>query len=224
MKNKIKIAKYIVLTILIAITFFIAFSCILNVCFNLCYIETQVRGHSMLPTINSGVSDANMKGDTIYINKYASVGLNDIVVADVSWHSDYIIKRVVATPGDRLQIKDFTTYYGVYVNSTLLYTRDRINAENGLIKTEIVGYYEKYLEFINNPNNADYTQTLNGEKYIVMPKGEYFLMGDNWGHTLDSIEHGPVKAENLIGKVDAILPKTHINFLTPTWFMLKLIF
>ena len=177
----------------------------------------------MLPTINASLTNSQQKGDTIYINKYSDFGLNDIVVADVGWHTDYIIKRITATPGDRLQIKDHTTHYGVYVNDKLLYER-RLDISDVDAKAKIVSYYTKYEAFINNPLNSDYVYAINSEKYIVMPEGEYFLMGDNWGFTTDSMEHGPVKANLIVGKVDAILPQSHINFFTPTWFMLKLIF
>jgi len=177
----------------------------------------------MLPTINSTLENSNQKGDTIYINKFASFGTNDIVVADVDWHTDYIIKRVVAAPGDRLRIVDQGAYFGVYVNDKLLYTRERKGVDTADIKTETIAYYAKYLDFINKPENSKYIYTINSKKYIVMPKGEYFLMGDNWGYTTDSMEHGPVKEHKIVGKVDAIMPQSHINFFTPTWFMLKLV-
>ena len=57
-----------------------------------------------------------------------------------------------------------------------------------------------------------------------MPEGEYFVLGDNWEGTIDSLNFGPIKESNVVGKVEAILPQSHINFFTPTWFMLKLIF
>lgn len=224
MKKGITIAKNATLALLIAMFSFFIFLSILNISFKLCYIETQVRGFSMLPTINSTVSDSYQKGDTIYINKYAEFARNDIVVAGVDWHSDYIIKRIVAAPGDRLRILDHETYYGVYVNDKLFYTREKKGIDTADIKTESVAYFAKYVSFINNPLYSKYIYTINAEKYIIMPEGEYFLMGDNWGYTTDSMEYGPIKESNVVGKVESILPQSHINFFTPTWFMLKLIF
>lgn len=178
----------------------------------------------MYPTINASINNSQQKGDTIYINKYSGFGTNDIVVADPDWHSDYIIKRIVASPGDRLLILDHGTYYGLYVNDKLLYTRNRQGLNTADIKTETIGYYAKYLEFFTKEENKDYICNINGTMYILMPEGKYFLMGDNWGFTIDSLEHGPLDESQIVGKVDAILPQTHINFFTPTWFMLKLMF
>ncbi len=224
MKKGLTIAKNIVLALLIAITCFVAFIGVLNICFKICYIDSQVRGYSMLPTINSSLNSPNQKGDTIYINKYATANLNDIVVADVDWHNDYIIKRIVAAPGDRLRIEDHTTYYGLYVNDKLLYTREQKGLNTEDVKTETIGYYNKYLAFLSNPKFEKYVQYINFKPYIVMPEGEYFIMGDNWGHTADSLEHGPISTKNIVGKVDLIEESSKVNFLTPTLFMLQLIF
>lgn len=230
MKKGISIAKNSVLALLIAMFSFFAFLGILNICFKLCYIDTQVRGFSMLPTINSTVNDSQQKGDTIYINKYADFTRNDIIVADVTLTPDIpenitnIVKRIVASPGDRIQIKDHGTYYGVYTNENLLYTRKKTGINTADIKTGTIAYFDKYLKFLDNTEYQKYVYTINGEKYIVMPEGEYFVLGDNWEGTIDSLNFGPIKESNVVGKVEAILPQSHINFFTPTWFMLKLIF
>ena len=178
----------------------------------------------MQPTININVSDANAEGDTIYINKYARITNNDIAVAKVSWHEHYIIKRVVGTPGDKVEIRDLETVYGVYVNDSLLYAKEKYGENSAFIKTGSVGYFASYQDLLKNANFQNNVETDGTTSYIVLHENEYFLMGDNWGHTTDSVTKGVVKSSELVGKVDLIVDVTNNRPFTATWFFLKKIF
>lgn len=206
---------------LIVLSLFFSFIAVMNFSFKLNYTTTQVRGYSMLPTINSNVDDPNLDGDTIYINSQADIDNNNIVVAKVDWYKSYIIKRVVACPGDRLQIKNRITHYDLMVNDQLLYTRYLDGTEND---NAIKEYYNKYKEFLINADFSNNVKTIDGEKYIVMNDNEYFLLGDNWGHTSDCLEHGPINKENIVGRVDMIVDVEDKNIFTQTWFMIKTLF
>ena len=65
-----------------------------------------------------------------------------------------------------------------------------------------LSYYKKYLSFLSN---SKYVETENGESFIRLDKDEYFLMGDNWGNTLDSLSEGPVSRKEIEGKVNLIV-------------------
>ncbi len=225
MKSKgLKIFKNILSTILIVGVFFFTFIGLVYVSFNALYIKTYVKGFSMRPTINMNIKDQSAKGDTIYINQYAPITNNDIVVAKPEWHPDHIIKRVVGTPGDKIEIKELDNCYGVFVNDSLLYTKEIYTDEGAIGFSGSVAYYENYKNFLNNPEFQKYIINDNGNKYIQLGKNDYFLMGDNWGHTTDSIEKGPLKANQIVGRVDLIVDVTDDNKLTPIYFMLKKIF
>lgn len=178
----------------------------------------------MQPTINQNVANSNIKGDSIYINQYSPFTNNDIVVAKVYWFSDYIIKRIVGTPGDKIEIKDLGDNYGVFVNDTLLYEKEKYGDINSIPKTGSIGYFENYKNFLVHPEFQKWVVHENGNSYIQLGENEYFLMGDNWGHTTDCIENGPVKKNEIIGKVDLIVDINNNNPFTSTWFFLKLLF
>jgi len=178
----------------------------------------------MLPTINSSVDDPQASGDTILINKKKLGSRNDIVVAKVDWYDNFIIKRLVGTPGDKIQIKDQGDHYDLVVNNVTLYSKVKEGTKTDFVSTGTVGYYGDYLLFLENPEFAQYVETDGNETYIKLDKDEYFLMGDNWGHTFDCIANGPIKSKQIIGKVDLIIEVGENNPLKISWFFMKKLF
>lgn len=178
----------------------------------------------MQPTINMNVTDSNASGDRIFINPHNLGDVNDIVVAKVSWYENYIIKRMVGTPGDKIEIKESDTYFTLYVNDEPLYSKEKTGENTPFSKTGSIGYFANYNSFLTNPEFADYVESDGISTYIRLGDDDYFLMGDNWGHTYDSIAQGPVKASEIIGKVDLIIDVTNNNPFTPFNFFMKKIF
>lgn len=191
-----------ILTVLITV---LSFFTIINLTFSLLYIKTNVKGYSMLPTINSNVESANINGDTIYINKYVEPNVNDIVVAKPHWYENHIIKRLVGKPGDTIEIKDLNTEYGLFVNDELLYTKDKYD-NNLNFNIGLNQYFELYNNFLESEKfKKNVITNDDGKKLIKLNNNEYFLMGDNWGHTLDSLSRGPISKEEFVGKVDLLI-------------------
>ena len=85
---------------------------------------------------------------------------------------DYI-KRIIGEPGDRVMLK--TGSY--FVNGT------RLN--------------EPYLTPNTYSSGGNY---LREEYEVTIPNGQYFVSGDNRGHSSDSREFGPIAKEDFIGK------------------------
>ena len=222
--NGLRIVKNSIATILVVLIFFFSFISLINYSFNSMYIQTHVKGFSMQPTINLNATNPEVDGDKIYINKYSKISLNDIVVAKTSWHNDYIIKRVVATPGDKMYIEDEVNHFAIYVNDQLLYTKEKYGEDFEKFKTGSYANYNNYLKFLENEEFAQYIKKENELTYIQLGENEYFLMGDNWGHTTDSLEKGPVKTNEIIGKVDLIIDVANTNPFTSTLFFLKNLF
>ncbi len=128
---------------------------------------------------------------------YATIHRGDIVVfhypVDPRQH---FVKRVIGLPGDHLRIVDKQ----VLVNGVPLheaYTQYSARAHDGL------RYRFPNLQSIDPSVEAAWWKELpqlvnRGE--LVVPRGEYFVLGDNRDRSLDSRYWGFVPRENIIGR------------------------
>jgi signal peptidase I len=86
--------------------------------------------------------------------------------------SETFIKRVVGLPGDTLSIRGGHVY------------RNGVREKDSYVS----------LAFCTTENECDFTGT------IKVPKGDYYMMGDNRGDSDDSRYWGPVPQKDIIGK------------------------
>lgn len=140
-----------------------------------------VGGDSMLPTLVGGqyVTDKNgkvietlSKGDILVLNRVAEIQRGDIVVFDVKWQSDPLVKRVIGVGGDRIEIKNDGN---VYVNG--------------------IAIEEDYIK------GATYSADGNPIN-VTVPEGYIFCLGDNRENSHDSrhSDIGLIPLENVRGK------------------------
>lgn len=89
--------------------------------------------------------------------------------------SQFFIKRIIGLPGEKIQIKDglVTIFNGENPDGFVL---DESAYLSSKVKTQ-------------------------GEMVLTLKDDEYFVMGDNRGASSDSRSWGPVKENNIIGKV-----------------------
>jgi signal peptidase I len=133
----------------------------------------RVEGPSMQPTLTSG--------QYLWVNKAAYLELDhhfvlggpqrgDIAVLRPANEDVDLIKRVIGLPGDRVMIHNGD----VFINDQAL--------------------DEPYIHF-----SAGYSYPIDG-KPLVVPPGQYFVLGDNRANSRDSHLGWFVPAENLVGR------------------------
>ncbi len=126
-----------------------------------------VQGTSMQPTLENG--------DRLYSVRNKAVHRNNIVVIDAPDKPGQLyIKRVIGMPGDTVAVK-----------SGKLYVNGKVQAQpylkSSFMQKELRAYASQQgvtvdsLQFTNNFNIA----TLASTQSKRVPKGEYFVMGDN---------------------------------------------
>lgn len=132
---------------------------------------------------SSSMEDALYEGDYIFVNKLAykyggAPKPGDIIVFKYPMNpeKDYI-KRIVALPGQEVQIADKILYIDGEVAPIPAFSK---NSDRKIIP-------------------ADLSFRDNFGPYVV-PMGQYFVMGDNRDDSRDSRFWGSVPEENLLGK------------------------
>lgn len=135
-----------------------------------CFIisHTQVPTESMTPTINPG--------NHLIVNRlpyyYRDPLRGEVVVFNQG--KKHLIKRIIAGPGDTINIVDGT----VYLNGSILDETDYLDEENVTFP------------FSKSPVHFPYT----------VPEGYYFVLGDNRRNSSDSRVFGPVARTDIIAK------------------------
>jgi signal peptidase I len=186
----------------------------------------DVPSGSMRPTI--------LEGDRIFVNKLAY----DLKVPFTTWHiaewgnpqrgdiavffsphdGIRLVKRVIGLPGDTIELRNnqlvlngATVAYQPIAEELLHYNpaterEGRVFASEKLpSQTHAVGGYPA----------APAPRTF---ATIVVPQGEYFMMGDNRDDSFDSRFWGTVKREKIVGRATTVvLSLDKSNYWMPRW-------
>ncbi|HLP75470.1 MAG TPA: signal peptidase I [Candidatus Paceibacterota bacterium] len=131
--------------------------------------SVQVVGASMWPTLQDS--------DHYFLNRWAyhvhSPQRNDIVVVKDPSDGVFVVKRIIAGPGDSLLFK----------NGHVFLNGKRLN--------------EPYV------SSGKLTFPMKGpnQQLIVCGADQYYVLGDNRDNSFDSRMYGPVRRQNILGPV-----------------------
>ncbi len=130
----------------------------------------QVKGNSMYPTLEDGsLGVSNTLGfHTSEIKRF------DIVIIYVPEKNEYLVKRVIALPGETVS----------YSNGQLYINGEAVE-ETFLSQEYVESYGSGWMPDINE---------------VTMGDDEYYCLGDNRPHSTDSRYYGPFKKENIKSK------------------------
>ncbi|AGH80526.1 signal peptidase I [Psychromonas sp. CNPT3] len=211
------------------------------------YEPFQIPSGSMMPTLLIGdfiLVEKFSYGvkEPIWQNKLISVGepkRGDVTVFKYPEDPRVdFIKRVVGLPGDKIVYKDKQLYIieacdsgdcGIYKALDMQYIGDEKYQDEEVTMqkySEILGSVAH--KILVNPYRRDqvayYYQQEDVKTYAyewIVPKGHYFMMGDNRDNSKDSRYWGFVPEKNLVGKAVAIWISFEFyrdpNGVLPTW-------
>lgn len=168
----------------------------------------KIPSSSMLPTLKVG--------DFILVNKF-EYGLRfplldwrftdgdapqrgDVIVFEYPRDEsvDYI-KRIVALPGDRVAFRDRQVFVNGEKVPTTLEGQYVFRGSGGrMIRAK--RYQERVPAHAYHVLYTDEGQSREVSPAIRIPKGEYFVLGDNRDNSKDSRYWGTVPAENILGE------------------------
>ena len=172
-----------------------------------------VSGASMNPTYEHGnivtvnKATAPKRGDVVvfYLNEVDNKFVAQFAKPEECGENqpyEKLIKRVVATEGDKLWVQHVSTNGDEDVYQVVVDTADgnRITED----------YYVKHGEALSTETYYIHANALSGlgiladcteDKPYVVSKGCFFAMGDNRNNSKDSREHGEFKVSQLFGVV-----------------------
>lgn len=141
-------------------------------------IPIRVDGSSMEPTLH----DKNLGFSNVFDIKQGKVERFDIVVIEVPSKGKNLVKRVIGLPGDKV----------FYQNDTLYINDEAV--EEPFLDSEFMEQQKRLRD--SDLFTHDFSEP------VVVPEGEYFVLGDNRLNSSDSRDprYGTFKFKNIRSK------------------------
>lgn len=154
----------------------------------------KVDGHSMDPTLADK--------ERLLVISHTKIDRFDIVVANETENGvkKQIVKRVIGLPGDTISYKDdVLTVNGKTVDEPYLVTYQKLFQKDKLQSTYS---YNSLFQELAESSSAFTTDSSGSSSFTVkVPKGQYFLLGDDRIVSRDSREVGTFEKSTIVGEV-----------------------
>lgn len=166
---------------------------------------TEVIGNSMFPNYKNGDWCIAVYYDKDYNRGDVIVFSDKIESNTAKKNSINYLKRIVAVGGDRVSMRDGILFvngkstYFVLNNWTDLHMEKYSKSDFGL-ENDVSFLVTNYLKDYKTKKIFD-KNVITDFKELVVPDGEYFLLGDNRGDSFDSRYFGTVKKDKIFAKV-----------------------
>ena len=181
---------------------------------------------SMKPTI--------LEGDRVYVNKLAydlklpfttwelaqwsNPQRGDIVVFFSPKDGERLVKRVIGLPGDTIELRDDglilngqAVHYGPLPQVSLRDVTTDDKRSHAFAEEQLPGEPHAVAAWPAVPALRNFGP-------CVVPKGHYFMMGDNRDDSFDSRYFGPVARSRIVGRATAVvLSFDHGHCWLPRW-------
>lgn len=160
-----------------------------------------VSGASMYPTINAGSTD-----DKLIVDVTATPSVNDVIMFSIVKDGAIIdvTKRLIAVGGDKITAvrenvggDDYCYYLQKISRGTTV--PFKLQEDYVVDKSSLKRTYEKFQVLYTKSDIQ--IEVIDGQKYIVIPEGFVFFLGDNRDVSYDCSNFGPVRENGYCGKV-----------------------
>lgn len=186
---------------------FILFVLVLGLSRLFLWQPVKVDGHSMDPTLADG--------ERLIVLDHTKINRFDIVVAKETedGQTKEIVKRVIGMPGDTITYNDDTLYInGKEVDEKYLDEYKQALDDDQL--QDIYAYNSLFQELAEKADAFTTDSDGNTEFTVKVPKGEYYLMGDDRIVSKDSREVGTFPKASIVGEVKfRFWPLSKIGFI-----------
>lgn len=186
---------------------FILFVLVLGLSGLFLWQPVKVDGHSMDPTLADG--------ERLIVLDHTKINRFDIVVAKETedGQTKEIVKRVIGMPGDTITYNDDTLYInGKEVDEKYLDEYKQAFDDDQL--QDIYAYNSLFQELAEKADAFTTDSDGNTEFTVKVPKGEYYLMGDDRIVSKDSREVGTFPKSSIVGEVKfRFWPLSKIGFI-----------
>jgi len=185
----------------------------------------DIPSGSMKPTIligdrifvNKLAYDLKLPYTTWHLAQWADPERGDIVVFYSPSNGKRLVKRVVGLPGDIIAMhKNQLFIYGVGIkyepldNEIINQIAPARQSHHSFFSENLPGKKHPVMFTSSRPS-------LNSFGPVIVPKGKYFMLGDNRDNSADSRFFGFVDRKLIVGRASAVVISRDESFFHPRW-------